>query len=135
VKPFPKLVLWSLDLTVITWTQYEYSPYGDNFLGLGLTTAFTFLLIVGKYRLVNKKKWGEFFEHHDFIDFLFTIAYISTGIVFFVLSNTYPVEYWWMHSLWHVLIFFATWTALDMKEPDVSMFCIRRKKWNPVAAV
>jgi hypothetical protein len=135
VRPFPKIVLWSLDLVVVTWTQYTYSPYGDNFLGLGVTTAWNFLLIVGKYKLITRKKWGEFFEHHDLIDFLFTIFYIATGITFFVLSNTYPVEYWWMHSLWHVLIFFATWTALDMKEPGVSMFCIRRKKWNPIAVV
>lgn len=132
LSPLPKFVVWSVDLGVVTWTQYSYSPYGDNFLGLGLTTAFNFLLIVSKYRLITRKKWGEFFEHHDLIDFLFTVFYISTGIAFFVLSNTYPIDYWWMHSLWHVLIFFSTWTALDMKETDRSMFCIRRRKWNPI---
>lgn len=132
LTPLPKVVLWMFDLGVVTWTQYAYNPYGNNFLGLGLTTAFNFLLIVGKFKLFTRKKWGAFFEHHDLVDFLFTLFYILSGITFFVLSNTYPVDYWWMHSLWHVLIFFATWTALDMKEPDRSMFCIRRKKWNPI---
>jgi predicted membrane channel-forming protein YqfA (hemolysin III family) len=132
---FIKFIYWSLNLIILVITQYRYEPYGNNFLGLGLVVGFNLSVLVVKYKLFTKKGLYVFFEHNDIIDIIVTFVNITVGIIFFVLSNTvYQDQYWWMHSLWHVLIFFATWSALDIREVNVSMFCIPRKKYNPISS-
>jgi hypothetical protein len=126
---FLKFLVWSLSFAIHIITQYEYNPYSDNILGLCLTIGINLSFIAFKYRLHKKSGWVVFLDKNDMFDLAFTMGYIITGLTLFILSNTtYTQDYWWMHSLWHVCIFLSTWSALDMRETEVSFFCIPRKK-------
>ena len=99
-------------LTLLTFSEITLLAYIK--FGINLKTMSIIMILVGILYIV-RWLYGEI-SHYRLYELFLSIILVGLGLILFIFFNKTKESYWYIHGVWHILIFIAAYFVLEIKK-------------------